>query len=84
MGLCLALDGLPDQNGLRMPLILQDVRAASRCKRRAGIKAIGACVEIASAIVQRRRAAVDTALRLTKLSKVSIVFHDPTPSPKPG
>ena len=52
MGLCLALDGLPDQNGLRMPFILQDARAASRCKRRAGIKAIGAYVEIASAIVQ--------------------------------
>jgi hypothetical protein len=52
MGFCLAVDGLPDQNGLRMPFILQVVRAASRCKRRAGIKAIGAYVEIASAIVQ--------------------------------
>jgi hypothetical protein len=50
MGFCLAVDGLPDQNGLRMPFILQDARAASRCKRRAGIKPIGAYVEIASAI----------------------------------
>src|ERR1700758_2358605 len=28
MGFCLAVDGLPDQNGLRMPFILQVVRAA--------------------------------------------------------
>jgi hypothetical protein len=78
MGFCLAVNGLADQNGLRMPLILQDVCAPSRCKRRAGIKAIGAYVEIALAILRTRAAQLlIPPLRLTKLSRVGHTDSDP-------